>query len=85
MELTARIVFSQEQTSPSPDASLASILSHSVDCLFILVMVSFALQKLYSMMQSICLFVLSFPLPEEIYQEKILLRKVSDFTAYVFF
>ena len=85
MELTARIVFSQEQTSPSPDAPLASILSHSVDCLFILVMVSFALQKLYSVLQSICLFVLSFPLPEEIYQEKILLRKVSDFTAYVFF
>ena len=33
---------------------LMNILSHSVDCLFILLMVSFAVQKLFSLMYSVC-------------------------------
>ena len=46
-------------------ASLANIFSHSVGCLFVLCMVSFAVQKLISL---ICLFLLLFLLPWEMDQ-----------------
>ena len=38
--------------NPLPDISFASIFSHLVDCLFILLMVSFAAQKLISLIRS---------------------------------
>ena len=40
-------------------ASFANIFSHSVSCLFILLMVSFAVQKLLSLIRSHCLFLFS--------------------------
>ena len=46
-------------------ASFANIFSHSVDCLFVLFMVSSAVQKLISLIRSICLFLLLFLLPWE--------------------
>jgi len=42
--------------------SFANIFSHSVSCLFILSMVSFAVQKLLNLIRFLCLFLLSFPL-----------------------
>ena len=45
--------------------SFANIFSHSVGCLFILSVVSFAVQKLLSLISSICLFLLLFSLPYE--------------------
>ena len=45
--------------NPLLDVSLANIFSYSVGCLFILLMVSFAVQKLFSLMQS-DLFIFSF-------------------------
>ena len=41
--------------------SLANIFSQLVGCLFILLMVSFAMQKLLSLIRSICLFLFLFP------------------------
>ena len=38
-------------SNPLPDISLASIFSHLVDCLFILLMVSFAAQTLLSLIR----------------------------------
>ena len=38
--------------SPSPDMSFANIFSHSLGCLFVLFMVSFAVQKLLSLIRS---------------------------------
>ena len=42
--------------------SFANNFSHSVGCLFILLMVSFAVQKLLNLIRFLCLFLLSFPL-----------------------
>ena len=47
---------------PLSVASFENILSHSVGCLFVLIMVSFSLQKLVSLIRS-HLFLLSFLLP----------------------
>ena len=44
------------EINPLLVASLANIFSHSIGCLFILVMVSFAVQKLISLIRS-CLFI----------------------------
>ena len=43
------------------DIWFTNIFSHSVGCLFILLMVSFAVQKLFSLMSLHCLFLLLFP------------------------
>ena len=48
---------------------LANIFSHSISCLFILLMVSFTMQELFSVMSLICLFFLLFPLLEETYSK----------------
>jgi len=42
--------------------SSANIFSHSIGCLFILLMASFAVQKLLILIRSLCLFLFSFPL-----------------------
>ena len=49
---------------------LANMFSHLVGCLFILLMVFFAVQKLFSLMQSHLLIFFLFPLPEEMYHIK---------------
>ena len=42
--------------------SFANIFSHSVDCLFVLFMVSFAVQKLLGLFRSLVFLLLLFPL-----------------------
>ena len=49
--------------NPLSVVSLANTFSHSVDCLFVLLMVYFAVQKLLNLIRSICLFLLLFLLP----------------------
>ena len=46
--------------------SFAFIFSHSEGCLFTLFIVSFIVQKLLSLIKSICLFLLLFPLLWEV-------------------
>ena len=43
-------------------ALFANIFSHSVGCLFVLFMISFAMQKLLSLISLICLFLFLFSL-----------------------
>ena len=47
------------EINPLSVSSLANIFSHSVGCLFILFMISFAMQKLLNLIRS-CLFVFVF-------------------------
>ena len=61
-----------------------NMFSHPVGCPFILLMVSFAVQKHFSLMKS-HLFFLLFLLPEEMYQKTIAMSNVRDFTAYALF
>ena len=65
--------------NPLSGVSLASIFSHSVGCLFILLMVSFTMQKLFVWCSSICLFFLLFPLPTEAYPDNITTSDVKEF------
>ena len=46
-ELYGLLIF---DVNPSSDIKFASIFSHSVGCLFILLMVSFGMQKLFNLM-----------------------------------
>ena len=65
--------------------SLANLFSHSVACLFVLLMVSFAVQKLFRLIRS-HLFIfafISFALKDR--SKKILLCSMSECSAYVFF
>ena len=55
------------------DKSFTNIFSHSVSCLFVLLMLSFAVQKLLISLDPICLFLLLFSLPLENRSQKILL------------
>ena len=50
-------------------ASFTNIFSHSGGCLFVLIMVSFALQKLLSLIRSYCLFLFLFSLVKEVSQK----------------
>ena len=61
------------------DISFANIFSHSIGCLFMLLLVSFTVQKLSSLIwcSLIYLFLLLFLLPEETDPKKILLRFMS--------
>ena len=52
---------------PLSDLSFTNIFSHTVGYLFVLLMVSFAVQKLSSWYSSTCSFLLLFSLPREIY------------------
>ena len=49
------------EINPLSVASFANIFSHSEGCLFILFMVSFAMQKLLSFIRSVSLFSFLFP------------------------
>ena len=69
---------------PLSVASFANIFSHSMGCLFVLLMVSFAMQKLLSLIRShLFCFVFSFiTLGDRL--KKILLQFMSECSAYVF-
>ena len=60
-----------------PDIRLAYIFSHSVSCLFILMMVSFTVQKLYSLMESHLLFFAFVSLSFGVRTTKTLLTQMS--------
>jgi len=49
-----------------------------------MLMISFTMKKLLSVVWSICLFFLLFPFPEETDPKKILLRVISKSIAYAF-
>ena len=66
------------------DVLLSNVFSHSVDPLFILLMVSFAVQKFLVWCSLICSFFPFSTLPEEIYLQKILLREMSKFYCLCF-
>ena len=72
--------------NPSLVISFANIFSHSVDCLFILLMVSFAVQKLLSVIRSY-LFIFAFIAPcfRRQSHKKIATIYVKECSAYVFF
>ena len=73
--------------NPLSDVSLVNMFSHLVGCLFILLIISYAVQKFFSLMYSyLCIFVCLFPLSGEIYQKKkIAMCKVCLRFYYVFF
>ena len=60
------------EVNPLSVVSSAVIFSHSEHCLFILLIASFAVQKLYLGPACLCLFL--FPLLEEVGHRRILLR-----------
>ena len=72
------------EINPLSVASVANIFSHSVGCLFVLFMVSSAVQKLWSLIRShLFIFVFIFiTLGGE--SKKILLWFMSECSAYVF-
>ena len=59
------------------DRLFANVFSHSIVCLFVLLMVSFTVQKLLVWCSPIFLFLLLFPFPEKTMSTKILLRPMS--------
>ena len=63
--------------------SFANIFSHSVGCLFVLLMVSFAVQKLLSLMRS-HLFIFAFIYFRRWIQKNISVIYVKECSAYVF-
>ena len=67
------------ETKPSQVSSFANIFSHSEGCLFILLIVSFAAQKLLS---PICLFL--FSLLKEVGQKDPVVIYDKECSAYVF-
>ena len=69
------------ETNPLPIALFANIFSHSVSCLFILLMVSFAVQKLLSLIRSHCLFLFLFSL----LKKDLAVVYVKECLSYVFF
>ena len=68
--------------SPLSDV-LENMFSHSVGCLFILLMISLVAQRLLSLLWSH--FFLLFPLPGEIYPIKKLVRAMSEVLLPTFF
>ena len=67
-----------------PEVLFANIFSHSLGCLFILFMVSFAVQKLLSLTGSICLFLFLFHYSRRWIQKNIAAIYVKECSAYVF-
>ena len=59
IELYELLVYSILEINPLSVASFANIFSHSVGCPFILFMISFAVQKLLSLIRS-CLLIFGF-------------------------
>ena len=67
------------------DTLFANIFSNSVDCLFILLIVSFAVQSFLVCCNPICLFLFLFPLREETSKNILLKTNVKESTAYILF
>ena len=72
------------EINPLSVASFAVIFSHSESYLFILFIVSFAVQKLLSFIRSHLLIFVFISVKLEGGSERILLQFVKDCTAYVF-
>ena len=72
------------EINPISVASFANIFNHSVG-LFILLMVSFAVQKLLCLIRFLCLFLLYFLLPWKTDLRKYCYNYVQECFAYVFF
>ena len=70
---------------PLSVASFANIFSHSEDCIFVLFMVSFAVQKLLSLIRSyLFIFVFIFITLEGVYQGDLAVIYVKECFVYVF-
>ena len=67
------------------DVSFARIFSHLVGCLFILLMISFGLERLFSLMLSHLLIFVLLPLSEEIDPKNYFMTNVKELSGYVFF
>ena len=65
--------------------TVCKYFSHSVGCLFVLWVVSFAIEKIFSWMESHCFILPLFPLLEETGPKNIAKTDVKECTAYVFF
>ena len=63
----------------------ANVFSHSIDCIFVLLIVSFAMQSFWVWCSPLCLVLLLFPMPEEPGPKKISMTNVKEHNAYVFF
>ena len=80
--LSSRSSLKFSDINPLSDVSLANMPPLYVSCLFILLMVSSAVQKLLG----VFLFIFSFvSLAQEDIRKNTAKRNVQDFTAYVFF
>ena len=67
------------------DKSFANIFSHSVGCLFILLMVSFAVQKLFSLMWSLSFIFASLACAFGVRSKNIIAKmSVEELTTYGF-
>ena len=72
------------EINPLLVTSFTDIFCHSVDCLFILLMISFAVQKLLGLVRSNLFFALiSFALGD--WSKKIVLWFTSEYSSYVLF
>ena len=67
------------EIKPLPDVSLANMFSHVVNFLFILMMYSSAMQKLFNFIQSNLFIFPLLPLPQEIYQQQYCYRGCLKF------
>ena len=74
------------EINPLSVASFADIFSHSIGCLFALFMVSFAVQKLLSLIRTHLFIFALFPLPGKTDPKEIFPNiYVKECTAYTFF
>ena len=71
--------------NPFLGISFANISSHFIGCFFILLVASFTVQKLLSLMWSHLFILLLLPLPEETYLQNTAKNGVKVGTAYVLF
>ena len=71
------------EINPRSVTLFTNIFSHSVGCLFILFMVSFAVQKIFNFNEFLFIFVFIFITLGGV-SKKILLWFMSEYSAYVF-
>ena len=72
------------EVNPLTRLIIANIFSLSIGCLFILFMISFAVQKLVSWLGPICLFLRLFPLTLRQGQKIIAVIYIKECSAYVY-
>ena len=71
--------------SPFSDESFMNIFSHTTECLFVLLMVSFDYRSFLVSCSPTCSFLLLFALPEEMYSGKKLLMFLFKIFLPIFF